>query len=153
MNDHLKLFELEDFATLDDIKKRYKVLAKQYHPDTSKRDTTEQFIRLNKSFTWLMENHIPKSKSKVVRPISWGAPQGKNIYHRIIEQEHKGTPFLNIYYFLLPRQALDEDATIYCMDWQGIYDFNFNLPAGTKLPHTEHLIVDGQKLKLKIYSE
>lgn len=79
MNEHLKRFELTENASLDDIKKKYRVLSKKYHPDLNPGIDNRLFVQLSISYEWLLENHIPSMglsledllseyKSNVYRP-------------------------------------------------------------------------------------
>lgn len=60
----LQLFGLDDNATQDDVKKKYRQLAKQYHPDTG--GDAEQFKRINTAYNLLMAQfNTPFSISRV----------------------------------------------------------------------------------------
>lgn len=52
MDDALHLFGLNYTSTQDEIKKKYRQLAKQHHPDTG--GDAEQFKRINSAYTLLM---------------------------------------------------------------------------------------------------
>lgn len=41
-----------------ELKKRYRVLAKKYHPDTNKKETQDKFILINDAYTYLMEKGL-----------------------------------------------------------------------------------------------
>ncbi len=51
----LSLFELDDNATDADIKKAYRALVKQYHPDTSDTDEREKFEKIHKAYERLLD--------------------------------------------------------------------------------------------------
>lgn len=53
LDSSLTLFNLDSSATLDDVKKRYRILAKLYHPDSGGNE--EEFKRLNSANQILMQ--------------------------------------------------------------------------------------------------
>ena len=59
MNEHLKRFGLKEDVSLDDIKKKYRVLSKKYHPDLNPGIDAKLFVELSISYEWLIKNHEP----------------------------------------------------------------------------------------------
>ena len=53
IQDAKKLFDLKDNITLDRIKKKYRQLAKKYHPDSG-RKSDAQFKKINQAYRLLM---------------------------------------------------------------------------------------------------
>lgn len=54
---YLQLFALSDDATSDEIKKRYRLLAKKYHPDVNKSPyANETFVLLQEAYDYLISN-------------------------------------------------------------------------------------------------
>ena len=53
----LDFMELQLPLTISDVKRRYKTLAKKYHPDTNKgdKDAEQQFKKLNEAYHYLLD--------------------------------------------------------------------------------------------------
>lgn len=61
MIDYYEILELNEFSTLEDIKKNYKKLAKKYHPDKNNSfNAGEQFILIKEAYDILSDNHRRK---------------------------------------------------------------------------------------------
>lgn len=63
MVNHLDVLNVDEYATIADIKSAYRQLAKKYHPDYYK-DGSEKFREIQFSYEYLLNNHIPKKKPK-----------------------------------------------------------------------------------------
>jgi hypothetical protein len=57
--DYHKILELKEDATLDDVKRAYRAMAKKYHPDINKApDSHERFIEITEAYEILMNRDL-----------------------------------------------------------------------------------------------
>jgi len=59
LNECYEIFDISKNSTLNDIKKKYRILVLKYHPDKNQyenNNTTDKFIRINKAYVILSEN-------------------------------------------------------------------------------------------------
>ncbi len=67
LNKYYKILGLDSSATVFEIKKAYRKLVKQYHPDVSKyKDAHEKFIEINEAYKYLLsaktgKQHVSKN--------------------------------------------------------------------------------------------
>jgi len=73
-NEYYKLFELSDDATLQDLKKAYRKLVIQHHPDKNAgcKEAQRKFCDINSGYNFL--HQIIKSRSKTTIKIEIGDP-------------------------------------------------------------------------------
>jgi DnaJ-class molecular chaperone len=57
---YYETLNLDISASIEDIKKQYKILSKKHHPDTGGRH--EDFIKIKKAYDYLIENYIDDSQ-------------------------------------------------------------------------------------------
>ena len=124
-----KLFSLDETASLDDIKTRYRLLAKSLHPDVNKAvDAANNFMILQETYDYLMKHHVQKVVFK-----------GIKIY-RILSSRK-----LDCYNVTVPRGSCElDDVMLYCMI--DTNEIRFNLKKGTKFP----LDIETTNLKRKM---
>ena len=61
---YLELFNLNESSTLEDIKKRYRKLAKEFHPDRNKDSNAhERFLLIKEAYEYLITNQFQNSQS------------------------------------------------------------------------------------------
>ncbi len=61
---YLELFNLNESSSLDDIKKRYRELAKEFHPDRNKDSNAhERFLLIKEAYEYLINNQFRNSQS------------------------------------------------------------------------------------------
>ncbi len=61
---YLELFNLNESSSLDDVKKRYRELAKEFHPDRNKdRNAHERFLLIKEAYEYLLSNQTQNLKS------------------------------------------------------------------------------------------
>lgn len=61
---YLELFNLNESSSLDDIKKRYRELAKEFHPDRNKDSNAhERFLLIKEAYEYLINNQSQNSHS------------------------------------------------------------------------------------------
>lgn len=60
----MKILGVSDGFTQEELKKKYRRLAAQNHPDTSGTDSTEKFIQINKAYELLSSSR--KISSKII---------------------------------------------------------------------------------------
>lgn len=81
---YYKLFELSDNATIQDLKKAYRRLVIEYHPDKNAgcRDAHDKFCDINNGYQILYK--LIKSRSRVTINIEIGDPFAmfRNIFNR-----------------------------------------------------------------------
>lgn len=68
MNEHLKRLKLKESASLDDVKKQYRILSKKYHPDLNPSIDRNIFVELSASYEWLLKNHITGPDNLIFKP-------------------------------------------------------------------------------------
>lgn len=145
MNAHLVLFGLKEDASLEAIKKKYRVLSKKTHPDLNPSVDKNKFIQLNISYEWLLANHVPVIKPKETpKPLVKKEPAEQKIRKKDIPGHYKffrdasnqrkfgsyGTQNINIE---LPISVLDNPAVIYIMLDMG-QEIHLRIAQGTKFP-------------------
>lgn len=131
MNEQLKFFELDEKATLDDVKRKYRELCKRYHPDASNANTAALFIKLTNYYEWLLNNHKP-----VIPVVSKKKPilnKDATVYYRVLSK-HVNDVKINSdgFTIYLPEKVLRQKTIIYCIN--GLEEFRITLDAGTELP-------------------
>jgi hypothetical protein len=58
LEDYLNILGLETNADIDDIKKAYRIKAKEFHPDVNKSDnSSEMFMKINEAYEFLIRYH------------------------------------------------------------------------------------------------
>ena len=58
MSDYYKILGLQPYPSVDEIKKAYRKLARQYHPDINHSpDAKDQFILITEAYEFLLANH------------------------------------------------------------------------------------------------
>ncbi len=61
---YLELFNLNESSSLDDIKKRYRELAKEFHPDRNKDSNAhERFLLIKEAYEYLITNQVQNSQT------------------------------------------------------------------------------------------
>ncbi|MEC8100572.1 MAG: J domain-containing protein, partial [Pseudomonadota bacterium] len=55
----LKILNLENFISIDQLKKQYKKMVKLFHPDLTKSGSSEKIIKLNEAYS-ILKNHFNK---------------------------------------------------------------------------------------------
>ena len=61
---YLDLFNLNENASLEEIKKRFRELAKEFHPDKNKENNAhDRFLLIKEGYDFLINNHINESKN------------------------------------------------------------------------------------------
>jgi curved DNA-binding protein CbpA len=61
---YLDLFNLNENASLEEIKKRFRELAKEFHPDRNKENNAhERFLLIKEAYEYLINNQIYESKN------------------------------------------------------------------------------------------
>ncbi len=61
---YLELYNLNESSSLDDIKKRYRELAKEFHPDRNKDSNAhERFLLIKEAYEYLITNQVENSHS------------------------------------------------------------------------------------------
>lgn len=63
MYDYYKILGIPKTASLNDIKKAYRTLAKKYHPDANS-EAKEEFTIINEAYQYLIKNHNPINSSE-----------------------------------------------------------------------------------------
>lgn len=108
----LEILKLPATATIEDIKRQYRKLALQFHPDHNPHGAVE-FHRITEAYQDLLKNHRPKPSH---------AKNGINYYR-----------FLGKLIRIPSPNPSAEDINIYCMTDSG-KELRITLPAGTKFP-------------------
>lgn len=114
---YLKILEMTEYSSLEEIKYSYRILSKKYHPDLNKECSAELFIKITEAYEYLLKHHKPKSKPK---EISKDAEK----FFRVLD---------NSFVISLPvKSILDNDIVIYCMlDFK---EFRISLSKGSEIP-------------------
>jgi hypothetical protein len=90
---YLELFDLPEDASSEEIKKRYKLLAKKYHPDKNKsNNATELFQLINEGYTYLQNSesqNIFQYESKNVKEEEIRMDRIRKAKERLREQQLK----------------------------------------------------------------
>jgi hypothetical protein len=61
---YLELFNLNETSSLDDVKKRYRELAKEFHPDRNKDSNAhERFLLIKEAYEYLITNQVQNSQT------------------------------------------------------------------------------------------
>lgn len=60
----LKILQVNQYSSIEEIKSNYRKLAKVYHPDLNKNMDGKLFHLLNDAYDWLIKNHKPHMKPK-----------------------------------------------------------------------------------------
>ena len=107
-----KLFSLDETASLDDIKNRYRLLAKSLHPDVNKAvHAAYNFMILQESYDYLLKHHIQKVIFKLIK------------IYRILTSKKQ-----DYYYVNIPHGACEiDDVMLYCMIDTNEIRFNFKI--------------------------
>lgn len=119
MVNHLHILNVDEYATIEDIKSAYRKLAKKYHPDYYK-DGPEKFREIQFSYEYLLKHHIPKKKPKPTN--------GYERFYRVFDKSTK--PEFTI---KLPiEKTLKQGIIIFCMyDGQ---ELRLSFDAGETFP-------------------
>jgi hypothetical protein len=90
---YLELFDLPEDASSEEIKKRYKLLAKKYHPDKNKsNNATELFQLINEGYTYLQNSESQNNftyESKNVKEEEIRMDRIRKAKERLREQQLK----------------------------------------------------------------
>lgn len=116
MNQYLKLLNLDDKASLDDIKSSYRRLAKLVHPDITK-DNGEKFKALVTAYEWLCDNfgkYLEDTIEYTTRKPPKRSYQRFTKYYRVVET-HKTDSWRPQYVITLPERVLAHDTLVYYM--------------------------------------
>lgn len=121
------LFHLDQSASFDDIKKKYKELVKQTHPDLNPGKDSKEFLKIQDSYDFLLKNH---------------KQQTNEIKDKKIEKELIYTLPSTIFNTLrLPKDAcINEEFILNCMFRNNSKIFKISLPKNTKFPKTVELV-------------
>ncbi len=140
---YLRILGLNENATLEDIKRAYKNLAKKYHPDVSKeKDAENKFKEIQEAYNFLSENYERIKNSRSTNRMwdssfsfdgSWGGIE--DIFRDIFGGEHFTSGFEN-YYKAYQRRRVTVNVNI---------ELEF-LYKGGEL----NLEVEGKEIKVKI---
>jgi hypothetical protein len=55
---------LSSCCSMKEIKSRFRVLVKEFHPDTSRKETIDKFIQIKEAYTFLLKNHIETPQAR-----------------------------------------------------------------------------------------
>lgn len=117
-DEHLKLFELTRYATIDEVKASFRKLALLYHPDHYN-EGTDKFRLLKESYDWLINNHKPLLPKKDLT--------GYETFYRVL-----GDVRCDKVITLPLSNYLEEGVIIQCMFLS--QEFRIVLEAGDSLP-------------------
>ena len=119
---YLKLLEIDEYATQEDIKSAYRKLAKKFHPDLG--GSHEKFLELQKAHDWLTQHHKP-----IKQPIPKKNTKGYDKIFRIFDKPPPWNVVIPIQY-----ATLTEGLMLVCM-YEG-REFRVPFEAGTSFPKT-----------------
>ena len=82
---YLDLFNLNENASLEEIKKRFRELAKEFHPDRNKENNAhERFLLIKEAYEYLINNQINESKNLYYENINvYSLHRWINLYRRM----------------------------------------------------------------------
>jgi hypothetical protein len=115
----LRVLECDNTTTLDELKSKYRLLSKKYHPDLNQNIDPKLFIRLTEAYDYLVGNYKPTKK----RAADTAPPS--NRFYRIWDGKH---PMV----IELPVSGVLEETSIYCFIDNG--EYRIRLEKGTVLP-------------------
>lgn len=109
MNQYYQLIGLDQSCSVDDIKSKYRELAKKLHPDHNKSPSAKtEFLNLQIAYEWLLKNHKQKPG------------KDKYIFFRTFNSDESAV-------FVLPKGFNEKDVLIKCNGAKHRY-FNIFLP-------------------------
>lgn len=120
MREHLDRLECDEYSSIDDIKKQYRLLSKRYHPDLNGNATAALFIELTKSYDHLIAHHKPRKRLEQV-------PADAVRLYRVLEKK----PYRIEIEKETPR---DKGIVIFCM--VDMIEFRLKIDKDLELPTT-----------------
>lgn len=120
VDDALKVLQCDDTATIDEIKKKYRKLSKQFHPDLNKTIDPKFFIELTASYDYLVIHHKPQKKRQPAKSTT-------DRFYRIFDGKF---PMV----IELPIAHTEKETTIFYMI-EGT-EYRIHLDKGTHFPVT-----------------
>lgn len=146
----LQILGLDEYASFDDIKKKYRELAKRYHPDINP-SGEEKFKIIDTAYQYLLTNHTQKSKPIIsgdhdLRYQFWDNKRKKwlsNVYFDCVSE----FPDIDGNYIVkLPPESFDYNGKVILKDGSNLY-FNKGQKDGSiaKIRNKSYKIVYTKK--------
>ena len=133
----LSMLELDKSASLEDIKRQYRLLSKKHHPDVNKDKDNTKFIEISTAYDWLTKNYVP---------ILVSFPDDIETFERVSRFKKVG----NIYELNVPlpfKEAVERVCVFIDEICEGVSKHNrlmVVIEKGVKLPTTLYL-TEGEK--------
>lgn len=127
MNEHYRTLGVTESDNFDDIKKVWKRLVKDNHPDVSKnKNATQNLQKINAAYEWLKKNHVKKTTHQ-----KQTAPPKQPKKPHVIElwcSVNMRTGIAKVSQQVIDVSDVNLNVTI------GNFMFRIDIPKGTKLP-------------------